>query len=631
MAKIVGLPDGTDAEFPDSMSDDDIKSVLSKKFPKPKQSPTVGQEMEAQAQDRPWETGIATAASKAVRGVGTLLLPKAAEAWAEKRGYLPTEEDIKLLEQGTASSGKAQAANLAGEVALTAVPGAGAYRGAVGVLPRVLPRAGRFTQASVGGAAAGAAGAATMGEDPVAGALLGSVMGPAGTAIGDVGGWTWTHGRRLFERPSTGAARYMQEISADPAADAAVLRSLRGLVPGEQPTVGMAATVDPRMVYLKEIEEQASRRLGGQAEAIRQGNEAARAAPLEAIAAPGTPGFDRATRTVIPSEAEALRSRVTTPIYGRAMPDRVTVDPNLGRVLEGAEVIPSTATGARQFAQEQSNAAVAGRTPNFGPTANVEREIVRDASTGATMNPSGPFMPQQGTYSIEQLQLVRRNLDDKIESAVRQGDMVTARRLGEARRQLSGEMEGQSGNFALANTMFRNLSAPQNQADVAQVLLDALRSPTGKERASTFLNARRNAPQTLRRADQSPRFTHEGEVFTPEQLRQVDAVTNSLRRQSAYEALPRTELPGVMSPAEHLEGAIPNLWERTISIAKKGLNRLGIRSEEQIRQVIDEAALDPQRMAQLLETIPPSDRVPFLSAMRQMNPKGAIIGTVAGQ
>jgi len=39
MAKIIGLPDGSEAEFPDNMSDDDIGTVLQKQFPSPVKTP----------------------------------------------------------------------------------------------------------------------------------------------------------------------------------------------------------------------------------------------------------------------------------------------------------------------------------------------------------------------------------------------------------------------------------------------------------------------------------------------------------------------------------------------------------------------------------------------------------------
>ena len=626
MAKIIDLPDGSEAEFPDSMTDADIKGVLAKKFPAAPKPRTVGNEMEVQSQDRPWETGIATATSKGVRGLGTLLLPKAAEAWAEKRGFLPTEQDIKLLDQGTASSGKAQLANIGGELALTALPGAGAYKAAI-ALPRAA-QMGRYGQSLVGGAAAGAAGETMMGGNPLEGAAYGAAFGPAGTAVGDLAGGTVRGARRLFSNADDATTRYLRELSTNPAADAAALRALRGEVAGEMPTSGMAATVDPRMQYLAAIERQgAARGTGGAPLARAQANDAARMAPLENIAAPGRETFNPMTRQMEPSYAQGERSRVTGPMYESAMGDRVAVQPTLAQVLRGAEVMPPAAKGGRQFAQEQSNAAVAGRGVPQGRTPYTEPPVVRDPSTGATMAENGPFMPQVETQSIRELQLVRKNLDDKIAQAVQQGDRMTARRLMEARNQLSGEMTGQSGNFNLANSTFRNMSQPQNAAEIAQVYANALRDQGVKG----LISARNNTARTLKRADQSSRFQHEGEVFTPQQMQDVNAVTHSAQRQADLNAIPDVKLPQQISAAEVVEQGVPGLLNRPIAVIKKALSRLGAHTDEQVRAIIDEASLNPQWMADLLEQIPASERQNFIDAIRAANPSGAITGAVTGQ
>jgi len=586
---------------------------------------TVGNDMEAQAQDRPWETGIATAVSKGVRGLGMLALPKAAEAWAEKRGLLPTEQDIKLLDQGTASSGKAQLANIGGEIALTALPGAGAYRAAT-ALPRVA-QMGRYGQSLVGGAAAGAAGEGTMGRNPLEGAAYGAAFGPVGTAVGNAASGTVRGARRLFSSADDAATRYLRELSTDPNADAAVLRSLRGLVPGEMPTSGMAATVDPRMQYLAAIENQtAARGTGGAPLARAQANEAARAAPLENIAAPGRETFNPMTRQMEPSYAQGERSRVTGPMYANAMEDRVAVQPTLAQVLRGAEVMPPAAKGGRQFAQEQSNAAAAGRNVPEGHAPYAEPPVMRDPSTGAPYA-GQPFMPQVETQSVRELQLVRKNLDDKIAQAVQQGDRMTVRRLTEARNQLSAEMTGQSGNFNLANTTFRNMSQPQNAAEIAQVYANALRD----QGVNGLVSARNNTARTLKRADQSSRFQHEGEVFTPQQMRDVNAVTRSAQRQADLNDIPDVRLPQQISAAEQVEQGIPGLLSRPLAIVKKALSRFGAATDEQVRAIMDEASLNPQRMADLLERVPASERQNFIDAIRAMNQQGATTGAITGQ
>lgn len=511
-------------------------------------------------------------------------------------------------------------------VVQAAAPGAAGYK-AITSIPQIA-RAGPYFQSIFGGAAAGAAGETAVGGNPVEGAYYGAALGPVGTVVGNLAGGTVRGARRLFSNADDTTSNYLRELSTDPAADAATLRALRGEVPGELPTSGMAATVDPRMQYLAAIENQtATRGTGGAHHARTQANKAARMAPLENIAAPGRETFNPMTRQMEPSYVQGERSRVTGPMYERAMGDRVAVQPTLAQVLRGAEVMPPATKGGRQFAQEQSNATVAGRGVPEGRTPYVEQPVVRDSSTGATMADSGPFMPQVETQLIRELQLVRKNLDDKIAQAVQQGDRMTTRRLMEARNQLSGEMTGQSGNFNLANTTFRNMSQPQNAAEIAQVYANALRD----QGANGLISARNNTARTLKRADQSSRFQHEGEVFTPQQMQDVEAVTRSAQRQADLNGIPNVNLPRQISATEELEQNLPGMLSRPMMIARKVLSRLGARTDEQVRAVIDEASLNPQRMADLLERIPASERQNFIDAVRAANPRGAITGTITGQ
>jgi len=619
MAKIIDLPDGSEAEFPDSMTDADIKGVLAKKFPTPPKPRTVGNEMEAQAQDRPWETGIATATSKGVRGLGTLLLPKAAEAWAEKRGFLPTERDIALLEQGTASSGKAQAANIASELALTALPGAGAYKAAT-ALPRAA-QMGRYGQALVGGAAAGAAGETVMGGNPLEGAAYGAAFGPVGTAVGDLAGGTVRGAKRLFSNADDATTRYLRELSTNPTADAAVLRALRGEVAGEMPTSGMAATVDPRMQYLAAIERQgAARGTGGAPLARAQANEAARMAPLERIAAPG-----RTTFPARQSPAELARSQGTTPMYARADEDRILLNPELEALVAGRQIQPAANRADIRFGQEQTNAFVGGRPVPAGAVARNEPNMQRDSLTNSFIN--GPPSSVVPNRSVRDLQTLKEQLNVSIDSAMRQGKMEDVRRLSQARNQLNERMQTQSPAYREATDAYRALSQPQNAAEIAQVYANALRD----QGVRGLLSARNNTARTLRRADQSSRFQHEGEVLTPQQMQDVNAVTRSAQRQADLNAIPDVRLPRQISAAEELEENLPGMLSRPMMIARKILQRLGSHTDEQVRAVIDEASLNPHRMADLLERIPASERQNFIDAVRAANPRGAITGTITGQ
>jgi len=205
--------------------------------------------------------------------------------------------------------------------------------------------------------------------------------------------------------------------------------------------------------------------------------------------------------------------------------------------------------------------------------------------------------------------------------------MEDVRRLSQARNQLNERMRTQSPAYREATDAYRALSQPQNAAEIAQVYANALRD----QGVTGLVSARQNPTRTLKRADQSSRFQHDNEAFTPQQLTDVEAVTRSAQRQADLNAIPDVKLPRQISAAEELEKDIPGLLNRPIAIAKKALSRLGSHTDEQVRTVIDEASLNPQRMADLLERIPASERQNFIDAVRAANPRGAITGTITGQ
>ena len=547
----------------------------------------------------------------------------ALQAGAGKLG-LPTGESLEpLVKQGkqfVEETGPASTVgNIGGEIALTAAPGAGAFRLAT-ALPRVA-QMGRYGQALVGGGAAGAAGETMMGGSPVEGAAYGAALGPVGTAVGNLASGTVRGARQLFSNADDTTSRYLRELSTDPAADAATLRALRGEVPGELPTSGMAATVDPRMQYLAAIENQtAARGTGGAHHARTLDNQAARMAPLERIAAPG-----RTTFPARQSPAEIARSQGTTPMYARADEDRILLNPELEALVAGRQIQPAANRADIRFGQEQTNAFVGGRPVPAGAVARNEPNMQRDTLTNSFLN--GPPSSVVPNRSVRDLQTLKDQLNVDIDSAMRQGKMDDVRRLSQARNQLNERMRTQSPAYREATDEYRALSQPQNAAEIAQVYANALRD----QGANGLISARNNTARTLKRADQSSRFQHEGEVFTPQQMQDVEAVTRSAQRQADLNRIPNVNLPRQISATEELEQNLPGMLSRPMMIARKVLSRLGARTDEQVRAVIDEASLNPQRMADLLERIPASERQNFIDAVRAANPRGAITGTITGQ
>jgi len=122
-------------------------------------------------------TGIANSASRTVRALGTTLLPKSAEEWVEKKGWMPTARDIALLSHGTQSSPTATGASIAGDIATEILPASRAMKGAA-TFKQALPRA-----AALGGTIGGMRAEGDL-EDIATGAGLGALGGVAGEGAG---------------------------------------------------------------------------------------------------------------------------------------------------------------------------------------------------------------------------------------------------------------------------------------------------------------------------------------------------------------------------------------------------------------------------------------------------------------
>jgi hypothetical protein len=527
------------------------------------------------------------------------------------------------------------------DITQTLLPGAGAYKGAaalVGAGPGILRAAGRNIG---GGAAAGAASNAALDQDIGEGALYGAALGPVVAGAGNAAKAVYQAGARTFGGAANRAADELRHaLGPRTAAAVNALRNLHGNVAGEMPTAGRAASAE--LPELKILEDAARQKPGAERYLLRdQQNEAARLAAVERHAAPGREGVAAGPGQPVPlSPANEARLQQTRPMYEQADPDRVVVTPELRALLDGAEVSPIAGRGARSFSQDQTNAFVGGRQIPRGPVEGVAPTPAipaRKDALGVTIVPEVSAVPgKPATHSIQDLQSVKDQLTSQI-NKLTGSDLASVTRRGqltEARNQLTQQMSEQSPAYAAANTAYRDLSAPINQAAVAKELVGALRNSKGTEQAGAFLSAMENAPQTIKRAG-VPRFQQIQQVATPGQMSDYNAVAASLRREADYAGLQAPEgiLPRYMSPLEKIAQRTPGVFSQIATIGRSALKQIGRQSDEQVFKVLNDAMLDPNKMADLLERIPPAQRTQFLDLMRSSGANGAITGitTPAGE
>ena len=525
----------------------------------------------------------------------------------------------------------------------TLAGGAGA---ATAAAPAVLRLSSPLLRAVAPGAAAGAAGAAPAAvadlvENGVGdaagtvakGAAVGGVMGPVSQGIGAAFS-------RMTDTAQQGAARYLRDALGGRADDlVTALRGMRGNVPGERPTAGLVASQGfPEM---KLLEEEARRSpVAHLFQARDRANQQVRENVLERMAHPSRQYGG------MPSEAEQLREQVSRPLFARAMPDMVPVPEGLRGVITGPAVLPAARRANVTFEQQVMNARGAGVPPpamrqpgsmgsgqGMGPS-----RAIRDPDTGEIIGygPAGPFMPQQPAQSIADLQKLKFELDKEIGGLANTTDaagLARRRELLDARQQLVQAMEQGSGMYAVANRIYRNYSAPQNQGQIAEQLLASLRGATGVERPLAFQQAMENAPRTIRRAGLAPRFDRIEDVMTPEQMASINALRRSVQREADYAGVHAPQ--GVIEKMEPMllrfEESTPSWFSRAATLIRQSARKIGVRTREDAMRAIDDAMLNPAAMADLVSGLNLAERTRAIQALRAASTNPQLRNALVGQ
>lgn len=491
-----------------------------------------------------------------------------------------------------------------------------------------------------GGAVTGATAAGVVDPSHIGtSAAIGAAVPFAAPFAGKLADALVQKGQQLARGAQGQAIDYLRKVFPDNWQEVVSrLKDLRGFLPGEQPTAGMAAVSgDTPIVALKALQEGAESRIPQPFAEIQQMNQSARVAPLEEMAHVGRRYPGEAM-----SEAEALRAQVTDPLYRIAGENRIPLDERVAAILRGEEAAQALRKGETSFQQAQMNAVGGGATPPIGKIRGAKTDttpVVSEYRSPWELPPIGEtstFMPDLGSRSVNELQRVKNSLTkqiDALSSATDSEGKLKLAQLIEARTQLNEAMR-QSGNYALASDIFKNYSAPQNRAQVSEVLLNALRAPTGNERISAFLSAMKNAPQTVKKAG-GPRFKDFEQVYTPDQMQKViRPLERSISREAEYAALqaPQSSLPKLEGALSGLEHITPPIFMPIVTAARTLAKRLGADTDEAAQLVIDRAMTDPRELAKLIEATPPTQRSAVMNGIRKLaasRQTGAVVGATA--
>lgn len=493
-------------------------------------------------------------------------------------------EESRRLDAPLMDTGAGTAGNIVGTAA-TLAPTA------------LIPGANTILGAGLIGAGTGAAlTPGTLGERGQA-ALMSGVGGMIGQAIPAIYRTVKAAVRPLTTKGQNQIlADVLRKATGDNAADvAARLRAAQPLVPGSMPTAaevgesgGLAAL--QRAMSSANPEEYAQRGME---------QSAARVQALRGIA-----GDDGAV-----AAAKAARDAAAKPLYESALNQAVTRSPELDALLS-RPIMQRAKAKAAELAADNGEAFVL-EAPSAATNAIVDSMGI-PLRAGQAANP--------GTYSARGLHYLKLALDD-----IGSGNATTAlgknemRALGANRDQLLTILDDAVPDYAAARQAFAQGSAPVNQMNVGQALLDkmqpalAQQGALARETGSQYATALRNSDQLAKNLTGSRGGLES--VMTPDQMSTLTAVAQDLARKANAQDLGRgvgsntfqnfamnslAESSGMPSAVGGLFNMIPGVGT-VANVAKAAGGALYKSKDEVMKQRMAQMLLNPQETASLMD------------------------------
>lgn len=480
--------------------------------------------------------------------------------------------------------------NIAGDIALTAVPGYRAQQLATRglttgarMLPQAAVRSATAAAPYLGAAGAGAAvGAATTPEDLSGGAGMGALAGAGGEVVGRLAAAGYNAGKAALE-PLTAAGRErvlkrtLERFESTPGAVARSVNAPR-YVPGVTPTLA-EATMDPGIAQL-------------------QRGVMANSTPVASALAEARGSQIAGYRQVLDDLAgndgkreffEQARNTAADQLYSRARAEGLSMTPEL-----------------------QARMAELMKRPSIQQAVAEARQ--RGLEKG--MNIADP------RGSVAGLETVVDRLGGMIGKAKTAGDGDLAAALTSTKNELLDVMEKASPAFGEARRTFIEMSRPVNQMAIGQQLrntalpaLDELsQGALARVNANSYATALRNADKTARQAT-GLRSATMADVLEPQQLAAVEGVGKDMARYAAAQELGR--VPG--SPtAQYLAannvvrqfmgplGLPSSAADALVGSISNGLLGLPYKmTQGQTEQLLAKALTDPQTAAKIMQAKDP--------------------------
>ena len=487
----------------------------------------------------------------------------------------------------------------------------------------------------IGGATGATVGGLTNDEDrttgTAVGGTIGTIVGSLFPALGQITGRAVDMARGRMPDVRVGSmireaagdqGQFVRQQLANAGDDVSVAQAVGENVPGKLAALDpMTQTTDRGAQAFERLQRQeAARKLLlaqntpdlAAAEAVRKmqaGGQYSQAFADDAARRQAEQAALNAARQSQAQLAQRNASLGLPPPAPANIPNQV-IAPSLKK-LTGNPVIQSAAREARLLAE--SGVEINGR-----PLSPELLASIRD-------NPMG---------SLEGLHLMKLAIDNQFKNGAETSlKKFSEGALNATKKKLVAGITDVSPGYDTARQTFSTLSAPVNQSQVMGEFSKVLQKEGGGEQTQQFLNlAKDGGTKLIKRANQDPRFGSLGEILTPDQMGAVNKVGSELSRDRAIQraaANAKTEAADVVNK-NLIVAQAPPVLNTTFTVMNNVLKRVGDKLNAKTLARLSEVMHDPKLAAQVIDTLPLSEKNIILRAMGNSKVVGRGVGMMTG-
>lgn len=515
--------------------------------------------------------------------------------------------------------------------------------------------AGRIGQSALIGGLFGLARPGATGEERVADAAKGAVVGallPGGWELAKLLG---RGGRNLFQgvfNPEAAAGRISREVSGKKVDDV-----IEALSKAEQGQTAQQAAVPAGSAKFSALTEIAAKKQPDEYLAAKNLQQEGREKAIGTVAKTG-----RDLEAAIEARAKNARENYSPEVMGQKVDPRsdtsiwnAKVRDAEKRTAESANAdfypvpgqpkLPGTyseAFGKNEAHEEAFKNAYQMLKDTVGVenkslAALLDRPSIQDALRVAMRGAQekGSYFPTKSgeKFTVENIQRMKMALDDALnrpgESAL---DRTVKGEVADTRQALVDWLGSRSPEWKKARLAFAEDSKPINQMQVGQFLEKKVKDALDvKEMPGVFARAVEDAPGTIKKAGTGLPFNKKLEdVLTPEQMSVINSLvkqyqTDALAKQQAGAGLDATARQ--IGDLSHIQGT--GMLNRYVTLATSGLRKVASGSTDKAIEAVATLGRDPAKFAEVMRKAKPYERQEIVDLLMQQQARA--LGITAAQ